>query len=58
MTSKQEMDRVCGMWVDTETAPFRSTWQGETHYFCSKPCQEQFDQDPDTYMKGFGGQES
>jgi YHS domain-containing protein len=23
MISKQEMDRVCGMWVDKETAPFR-----------------------------------
>ncbi|MGQ0668037.1 MAG: YHS domain-containing protein [Nitrospiraceae bacterium] len=25
---------------------------GETYYFCSKPCQEQFDQHPERYLKG------
>jgi len=55
MKSTEELDRVCGMWIEKETVPFRSTWQGETYYFCSKPCKDQFDQDPERYMKGFEG---
>lgn len=58
MAATEELDRVCGMWIDKETAPFRSTWRGETYYFCSQPCKKQFDQDPERYMKGFEGRKS
>lgn len=55
MTSKTEMDRVCGMWIEKSMAPFTSQYQGETYYFCAKACKEQFDQNPENYMKGFEG---
>lgn len=55
MTQRKEMDRVCGMWIDMETARFRSTWQDETYYFCAKECKKRFDQNPEYYMKGFEG---
>ena len=45
MAPTKMLDRVCGMWIDQETAPFRSTWRGETHYFCSKACKGHFDHD-------------
>ncbi len=51
MPQPEEMDRVCGMWIDKGTTPFRSTWQGETYYFCVKECKEQLDQNPEHDMK-------
>ena len=55
MTSKKEMDRVCGMWIETEEPKFTSLYHGETYYFCAKGCQTKFDEDPEHYMKGFEG---
>jgi Cu+-exporting ATPase len=55
MTYKEEMDRVCGMWIEKSTAPFTSQYHGEIFYFCAKECKEQFDQNPEHYMKGFEG---
>ena len=55
MKATEELDRVCGMWIDKETAPFQSFFKGNTYYFCSKPCKEHFDQDPESYMKDFEG---
>jgi len=55
MTSKKEMDRVCGMWIETEEATFTSFYKDETYYFWAEECKETFDQDPDLYMKGFEG---
>jgi len=50
MTAKKEMDRVCLMWIEKGTASFTSQYHGDTCYFCSKECKEQFDQDPERYM--------
>jgi YHS domain-containing protein len=50
MTHKKEMDRVCLMWIEKGTASFTSQYHGDTCYFCSKECKEQFDQDPERYM--------
>jgi Cu+-exporting ATPase len=33
-------DPVCGMMVDTERAPAKSTYGGQTVYFCSTGCQK------------------
>jgi uncharacterized protein len=43
-------DPVCGMSVDTQTAEYRSLHDGETYYFCSPGCKEQFDKDPARYL--------
>lgn len=55
MKSTEELDRVYGMRIDKETAPFQSLFKEKTYYFCSKPCKERFDQNPEYYMKGFEG---
>ena len=43
-------DPVCGMEVTYETAQARSEYNGQTYYFCSLDCKEQFDQNPEKYV--------
>lgn len=35
-------DPICGQYVDEKT-PFKSEMDGETRYFCSEECQEEFE---------------
>ena len=42
-------DPVCGMQVNEQQAAGTSEYQGETYYFCSASCKQQFDQDPGRY---------
>lgn len=42
-------DPVCDMQVNEEQAAGTSKYQGETYYFCSTRCKEQFDQNPERY---------
>jgi Cu+-exporting ATPase len=42
-------DPVCGMDVTYETAKARSEYDGQTYYFCSLDCKEQFDRNPEAY---------
>ncbi len=44
-------DPVCDMDVDETKAAGSSTHEGVTYHFCSVPCKEQFDQDPEKYLK-------
>ena len=55
MTSKNEMDRVCGMWVEIQGAQLTSVYKGKRYYFCSPGCKEQFDRDHERFMVGFEG---
>lgn len=43
-------DPVCGMTVDEKTAQWVSEYKGTKYYFCSKPCKEKFDKDPEKYL--------
>ncbi len=46
-------DLVCGMQVDEQQAAARglsSEYQGQTYYFCSAQCKQQFDQNPEHYV--------
>lgn len=45
------IDPVCGMEVTYETAKARSEYQGQTYYFDSLECKEQFDQNPEKYVQ-------
>jgi Cu+-exporting ATPase len=36
-------DPVCGMMVETETARFFGTYDGETVYFCAEACQRRYE---------------
>jgi Cu+-exporting ATPase len=44
-------DPVCGMSIDANNAADKSEYQGKTLYFCCPSCKQQFDQNPQTYMK-------
>jgi YHS domain-containing protein len=47
---KEATDPVCGMSVETATAP-TSDYKGKKYYFCSKGEKEEFDKAPATYIK-------
>jgi uncharacterized membrane protein YraQ (UPF0718 family)/YHS domain-containing protein len=40
------IDPVCGMQVETATAPARTTRAGVVHHFCSDRCRDQFERGP------------
>lgn len=46
----QVKDPVCGMMVDSDTAPARSAYQGRAYYFCSEVCLRQFESDRKRYV--------
>jgi Cu+-exporting ATPase len=43
-------DPVCGMDVDPDSAAASSDYEGQTYYFCSIPCQEEFDAEPEKFV--------
>ncbi len=46
----QAIDPVCGMSVDTDTAKFKSEYNGTTFYFCAPGCKKSFDKEPEKYL--------
>ena len=44
-------DPVCGMDVNEKSAAAKSEYKGQTYYFCSMQCKQQFDKNPQTYAK-------
>ena len=44
-------DPVCTMEVDTETAIFKSHYEGQTYYFCASGCKSLFKKYPQRYVK-------
>jgi len=51
MYMNKEIDPICGMSVDPNTAQFKSTYEGKTYYFCNKGCKDTFDKNPEQYKK-------
>ena len=45
-----ELDPVCGMTVNPETAAGSFEYQGKTYYFCSTHCLHRFQQDPESFL--------
>jgi Cu+-exporting ATPase len=43
-------DPVCKMTIEDKDAAATSTYKGKTYYFCSKPCKEDFDKDPESFL--------
>jgi len=43
-------DLVCGMEVDEKTVKHKTTYQGETYYFCAPGCKIAFEKDPEKYI--------
>jgi Cu+-exporting ATPase len=44
------VDPVCGASVDEDRAAAKTTYAGQTYYFCSKECQTNFEDAPATYI--------
>jgi YHS domain-containing protein len=42
------IDPVCGMEVDEQTTKDKAMHEGETYYFCSKDCRDEFQASPVT----------
>ncbi len=53
-TSKQAVDPVCGMKVDTAAAKYKFAFEGKTFYFCSEACLNKFKADPCMYCETEG----
>jgi P-type Cu+ transporter len=51
-TRRQEIDPVCGMTVDPETANASHVHGGKTYYFCSTGCLHKFRANPERYLAG------
>jgi YHS domain-containing protein len=49
-----QIDPICGMQVDENTAKYKSEHNGKTYYFCSPGCKKTFDSEPEKYIKGVG----
>jgi YHS domain-containing protein len=53
----QVKDLVCGMMIDSETAPARTTYASREFYFCSEDCRRAFEADPEPYAGIAEGEE-
>lgn len=47
-----QRDPVCDMEIDEQSAAGRSQFQGQTYYFCTQSCKDEFDQNPEQYATG------
>jgi len=45
------LDVVCNMEIDQKTATLKSEYKGQTYYFCSPMCKQEFDRNPEKYVK-------
>jgi YHS domain-containing protein len=54
----QATDPVCGMQIDSTRADAKETVQGQTYYFCSKYCHDEFRAAPERYVKRGEARES
>ncbi|MFQ5456159.1 MAG: YHS domain-containing protein [Nitrospirota bacterium] len=45
------IDPVCKMEVDEDSAKAITNYKGKTYYFCAKVCKQNFDNDPEKYLK-------
>ena len=45
-------DPVCGMTIARDSAAGHSEYQGETYYFCSAACKQNFDAAPASFAGG------
>jgi len=44
-------DVVCRMEVDEKAAKWKSEYKGKTYYFCSPMCKQNFDRNPEKFIK-------
>ena len=44
-------DPVCGMNVREDNKSLRSEYKGQSYYFCSDKCRQEFDRNPSKYTR-------
>ena len=44
------IDPVCKMEVDEEEAPGHTEYDGNDYFFCSKSCEQKFEESPGQYI--------
>lgn len=44
-------DVVCQMEIDEKMAKWKSEYQARTYYFCSPICKQEFDRNPERFIK-------
>ncbi len=49
------IDPVCGMTINAESAADRQVRDGQTYYFCSRHCADNFRSEPTRYLSGKAG---
>lgn len=47
------IDYVCGMTVDPNSAATTYEYHGQTYNFCSPGCEAAFEKDPEKYLKPY-----
>jgi YHS domain-containing protein len=46
-----EIDPVCKMEVDPQTARWKPEYNCKTYFFCAPGCKRSFDKEPEKYIK-------
>src|SRR6266852_796931 len=49
-TMSQEIDPVCGMTVEPESAAAKTEYAGKTYYFCNPGCAKAFERKPEAFV--------
>ena len=44
-------DPVCKMEIEQDQAAATAEYAGQTYYFCSQGCKQQFEQEPERYLQ-------
>jgi Cu+-exporting ATPase len=44
-------DPVCGMMVDENNPPTKTTYKGKEYYFCMEGCKQEFEKHPEKYLE-------
>ncbi len=45
-----DTDPVCGMSVDPDKTPYKTSYKDHTYYFCSQKCQQKFEKSPAHFL--------
>jgi YHS domain-containing protein len=45
------IDPVCNTTLEADEAPATATYDGKTYYFCSAACRNDFQEDPEAYLR-------
>lgn len=49
--TKEQHDPVCGMKVNPDHNSYKSTHEGQTYFFCSRHCLQNFEKNPQKYLQ-------